>query len=190
MASEKYTIRQFEKAWLYKDFSEISEHDFELVYEEYVDITGAYISQQFDKAVYIRFLANRINTISNFIKLQILFFEEFKQPYVEKFSIVEDFGYNLEWNGSKEDFLKQLENMQDSESWVDSDLKIAVKELEDLKKEEKTEVQSDKEKVKNWMNCVNSLVKVGYSIDKDKMTVQELSFIIKYEKDQIQKNGR
>ena len=61
---------------------------------------------------------------------------------------------------------------------------------EDLKKEEKTEVQSDKEKVKNWMNCVNSLVKVGYSIDKDKMTVQELSFIIKYEKDQIQKNGR
>jgi hypothetical protein len=80
--------------------------------------------------------------------------------------------------------------MQDSESWVDSDLKIAVKELEDLKKEEKTEVQSDKEKVKNWMNCVNSLVKVGYSIDKDKMTVQELSFIIKYEKDQIQKNGR
>lgn len=190
MASEKYTIRQFEKAWLYKDFSGIPENEFDSVYEEYVDITGAYISQQFDKAVYIRFLANRINTISNFIKLQILFFEEFDQPFTKKFSIVEPFGYNLEWNGSKEDFLKQLENIQDSESWVDSDLKIAVKELEDLKKTEKSENVSEKEKIQNWMNCVNSLIKVGYSIDKDKMTVQELSFIIKYEKEQIQKNGR
>lgn len=190
MAYEKYTIRQFEKAWLYKDYSEIPEYVFEEVYTEYVDTTGAYISQQFEKAVYIRFLANRVNTISNFIKLQILFLEEFNQPFIKKFEIVEQFGYNLNWDGSKENFLKQLEDMQDSESWVESDLRIAAKDLEELKSTEKTEEVSDKQKITNWMNCVNSLVKIGYTIDKDKMTVQELSFIIKYEKEQTQKNGR
>lgn len=190
MAYEKYTIRQFEKAWLYKDYSEIPEDVFEEVYTEYVDTTGAYISQQFEKAVYIRFLANRINTISNFIKLQILFLEEFNIPFIKKFDIVEQFGYNLTWDCSKENFLKQLEDIQDSESWVESDLRIAVKDLEELKSTEKTEEVSDKQKITNWMNCVNSLVKIGYTIDKDKMTVQELSFIIKYEKEQTQKNGR
>lgn len=190
MAYEKYTIRQFEKAFLYQDYSEIHEDVFQEVYTEYIDTTGAYISQQFEKSVYIRFLANRINTISNFIKLQILFFEEFNQPFVKKFDIIEQFGYSLTWNNSKEDFLKQLSDIQDSESWVDSDLRIAIKDLEELKSNEKTEVQSNKEKIANWMNCVSSLMKIGYSIDKDKMTVQELSFIIKYEKEQIQKNGR
>jgi len=39
------------------------------------------------------------------------------------------------------------------------------------------------------MRSINSLSKLGYHIDKDKTTVEEISFIIKHEKEQALKNG-
>lgn len=191
MAYERYTIRQFEKAWLYKDYSAILEDIFQIVYNEYVDTTGAYVSSHFDKIVYIRLLQNRINTVNKFIQLQTLFVEEYSQPYTEKFDIVTEFGYSLKWNNDKKDFLEQLESIKSQESSVTSDLQISIKEYNDLKEQEpKQEIQIERQKIENWMNSVNSLIKLGYTIDKDKMMLDEMSYIIKYEKEQMLKNGR
>jgi len=141
MAYENFTIRQFEKAWLGKDYSEISKDVFETVYYEYIDTTMAYMSSHFDKVVYIRLLENRINTIGKFITLQTIFLEEFGQPYTEAFEIVKEFGYSIKWKGDRELFLDQLISMKEQESSVESDLKISVKELQDLQKK-RTETTS------------------------------------------------
>lgn len=191
MEYENFTIRQFEKAWLNKDYSEIPKDKFETVYYEYVDTTLAYISSHFDKVVYIRLLENRINVVSKFCHIQQLFFEEFNQPYIDKLQMLKDYGYVIKWTGDKKHFFDQLSSIKSEESSTESDLQISIKELEDLRKEEPNRPdQTEKDKRENWMVTINSLVKLGYTIDKDKMTVEELSYIIKYEKEKSFKDGR
>lgn len=190
MAYELWTIRQVERAWFNKDYSEISEDLFKIIYTEFVDTTGGYIGAHFDKLSYIKLLENRINTVNKFITLQILFVEEFGVAYQKSFEIVKQYGYSVKWAGDKDRFLQQLEDIKVQESYTNSDLQISIKEFEELENSEKQPEQTLKQKRENWMNCVNSLIKIGYPIDKDKMMFEEISFIIKYEKDQSLKNGR
>jgi hypothetical protein len=190
MAYEKYTIRQFEMAWFNQDYSSIKKDDFEVVYTEYVDTTGSYVSEQFNKVVYIRMLLSRINTVNFFISLQKRFTEIFEIPYVKSFPVLEQYGYFIEWNGDKEAFLKELDSIQSQESCTESDLKVAAKELEEMKASSPKKEESLKQKRENWIISINSLVKLGYTIDKDKTTVEELAYIIKYEKEQYLKNKK
>ena len=56
MAYEKYTIAQFMSAWFKKNYRTISKQEFQIVYSEYLDTSGLFMSEFFEKQGYIQHL--------------------------------------------------------------------------------------------------------------------------------------
>ena len=185
MAFEKYNIRQFMAAWFNEDYSFISKKEFDLCYNEYLDSTGLYLSETFEKVAYIHFTLNRINTVKIWIDTQRKFVTEFGIPYTPSFDMVlDEFGYLVNWK-DEADFEMQLKRIEAEESMFYSEYEIACKELDDLKKQTKQVPQTKKEQREGFIRTVNSLGKMGFRIDNDSTTVEELSIMIKQQMEEV-----
>lgn len=186
MAFEKYNIRSFMAAWFNEDYSFITKEEFQLCYNEYIDTTGLYLSETFEKVTYIHFTLNRINSVKIEIATQRRFILEFGIPYIPHFDfMLEEFGYVLSWT-DEDDFEFQLQKIEAEEKLFISDYEISCKELEDIKKKENNEVpQTKKEQRVSFIRTINSLGKVGFKIDYDKTTVEELAIMIKQQMEDI-----
>lgn len=187
MAFENYTIRQFMQAWFNQDTSVMSIEEFDNVYTEYIDVAGLFQSEEFDKVVYIHFLNGRINTVNIFIRLQREFIKEFNIPYIEGFELLKDKGYILKWNNSIDDFENQLLRIEAQEKRYISELENCIKELIDFRKTKgKSEEEPLKKKREGFIRTLNTLGKVGYRIDKDKDTVEDLALMIKQQFEEME----
>lgn len=177
MAFENYTVRQFRNAWFSDDYSStgIPKKDFHICYEEYIDYTKAYQTDIFDKIVYIQSIRDRINGVNTNIRLQREFIEEFGLPYVDKLVLLENYGYFI----SSEDILEKFKQIEQEEKVYVSELETNIKELSEMKErsgiEEKPTIKKSRE---IFIKTLNSLGKIGYRIDIDKTTVEELALMI------------
>ena len=187
MAYENWTIRQLMKAWFRKDYSEMSEEEFGIVRTEYIDTAGLYDENVFQKVCYIYFLNSRINSISLSIRLQKDFLKEFDIPYKQAFSFLSKFGHRVKWNDNAEDFISQLDKIERREVKYTSMIENEIVELKKLQKQAKIpeEEEDDKTTRERFIRTVNTLGKIGYKIDYDKTTVEELALMIKQQTEEV-----
>jgi len=187
VAYENWTIRQLMKAWFRKDYSEMSEEEFGIVRTEYIDTAGLYDENVFQKVCYIYFLNSRINSISLSIRLQKDFLKEFDIPYKPAFSFLSKFGHRVKWNDNAEDFISQLDKIERREVKYTSMIENEIVELKKLQKQAKIpeEEEDDKTTRERFIRTVNTLGKIGYKIDYDKTTVEELALMIKQQTEEV-----
>lgn len=193
MAYEKYNIEQFMSAWFDKNYSELPENEFNIVYAEYQDSSGLFMTEDFEKKGYIHHLNSRINYVKLFILLQRQFLLEFDMPFIRDFdTLKEEYGYVLFWRNDVEDFQKQLDKIERREIKHSSLLEEKIKELNDsrIKNQKKQKPIEDSEALKNsrisFIRMMNSLGKIGYIINKKTTTVEELSLMIKQQLEEVE----
>jgi len=186
MTYEKCTISQFMNAWFNQDFSLITKEQFVLIYSEYLDTSGLFLNEDFERQGYIQHLNSRINYVKMFVKLQRDFIKCFDMPFIRDFEFFKDkYGHFLLWKNDKDDFEQQLKKVEMRELKNQSQLEIKLKELEDFRKSkgkdkiEQTSEKSLKESRISFIKMLNSLGKIGYIIDKNSTTIEELSIMIK-----------
>lgn len=180
---ENYTVREFENAMFRNDRTVMTEEIYTEVYSEYIDTAQLFETEEFQKVAYIHNINGRINTIKLSIKLQKEFLLEFGIPYKEGFKIFKKFGYIVFWkddcNNSKE-FLASLDRIEAMEKKYVNEVENCIKLLIDFRAAKgKKEDQPVKIKRESWIRTINFLGKIGYKIDKDKETVEDLSLMIK-----------
>lgn len=186
MTYQDCTISQFMNAWFNQDFSVIEKDQFVIIYSEYLDTSGLFLNEDFERQGYIQHLNSRINYVKIFVRLQREFISIFDVPFIRDFEFFKNkYGYFLLWKNDKEDFEAQLKKVEMRELKNESHLEIKLKELEDFRKNkgkdkvEKTNEKSLKESRISFIRMLNSLGKIGYIIDKNSTTIEELSIMIK-----------
>lgn len=179
MAFENYNIRQFKRAMFNKDFSEMSEEEFKIVHNEYVDAAGLYDEEELDATSYVFFLNSRINSIRVAIVLQRKFIDNFGVPYLPNLEMFKKFGHNLFFNKGVEDFLRQLKRIELKEKKYETKLEESVNELVETRSKKEKKEYSVKQTREAFIRTINSLGKLGYKIDNETTTVEELAYMIK-----------
>jgi len=160
---------------------------FEIIYAEYVDYAGLYVTREFEISGYIESLDKRITTINRFITLQRTFLHEFDVPFIPGFALVKKYGHRLYWDFNrpdKEAFLKKLQQIQASESRYQAELNKKVNELVELRRKKVNKEFTLLESRKQFIMSTNRLQQNKYVIDKDKTTMEELGLMIKDYRDQ------
>lgn len=159
----------------------------EFIYAQYVDISGLYLSQEFELMAYINSLNHRISTIKWFVELQTKFIAQFKMPYIPELKMVEKYGYKLFWNPeSPEAFMKKLNSIPAKESRYSIRLTEKVNELFALRKKKVQKEHTILESRKDFIMMMNRLQQAKFVINKNETTVEELALMIKDQRDQIE----
>lgn len=186
MAYENYNIQQFMNAWFKKDYSELSEEEFKVVYAEYQDTSGLFITEDFERQSYIHHLNSRINYIKILLVLQRRFIVDFGMPFIRDFEYLKlQYGYVLIWDGNIDNFESQLKKIESREIKHTSFLEAKVKELHDSRKENQNKSAPDDNEESliksrlSFIRMLNSLGKIGFRVDKKDTSVEELSLMIK-----------
>lgn len=184
MHCEDYFVGQFKQAWFKKDRSVISEEIFPILQAEYLDISGLFLSDDFEKQAQIYNIDRKLSYVKTFIRLQRDYIEVFKMPFQRDFHILKNkYGYVLKWKGDLEDFKSQLLNIERREIKNTSYLDMKIQELKELRAKQgrKTEVTDDDllNSRHSFLRMQNSLGKVGYKIDDNSTTVESFALMIK-----------
>lgn len=182
MAYENYTIKQFENAMFKDDRSVMTEDVYDEVYNEYVDTAKLYEEEEFNRVSRIKYLNNRINTISLGIRLQRGFIDNFDVPYLEGFKVFKDNGHIIVWK-NKDHFLETLRRIEVKEKKYISEVENAIKLLYEFRKKKNTTEQPVKIKRESFIKTINTLGKIGYKIDKFSNSVEDLALMIRQQKD-------
>lgn len=190
---EDYVIRDFKNAWFKKDYSKLSEEDFNIVYAEYQDTSGLFLTDDFERQSTIHHLVSRINYVKIFIRLQREFIIDFGSPFIRDFEhFKQEYGYVLRWENDLEDFEDQLKSVERRELKNESYLESKIKELREFreKNQKKERVVEDEDSLKksriSFMRMINSLGKIGFNIDEDKTTVESLALMIKQQMEEVE----
>lgn len=183
MAYEKYNIKQFMDARFDGDRTVMNDEEYGKVYSEYIDTAELYETDEFNKVTYIHSLNNRINSIKMGIILQKRFIEEFGIPYIPGFAMFKKKGYILHWKDDIAMFLTYLDGIADKEKMYISKVEVELKQLSDMRAKKNKGEYTTKEKRGSFILTLNSLGKIGYNVDKEKTTVEELSYMIKQQKE-------
>lgn len=193
MTYDKCIIKDFKAAWFEKDYSVLNETDFKIVYAEYQDASGLFMTEDFEKQSFIVHLSQRINHVKLFVSLQRDFIHQFEMPFIRDFpNLKEEYGYILKWKNDLDDFENQLQKIEKKEVKHNSFLEGKIKELSNLrslnKNKEKKEESGDELKKSrlSFIRMINSLGKIGYKIDQEKTTVEELALMIKQQMEEIE----
>lgn len=186
MKCEKINITDFIAAWFNHEYDNLNQDDFEIVYAEYVDLSGLYHSKEFELFAYINYLKNRIFVLRTVVASQRMFLETLGRPYVDGLFIFDNFGYKIKWNDDIEDFERQLKIVESRERQKSSELRRKEFEFKQLKDAKKSEEQPLIQSRHNFIRMLNSFNKAGYKIDRDKTTVEELALMIKQVNDEMQ----
>lgn len=194
MAYEKYTVNQFRDAWFKGNRTVITDEEFKIVYSEYVDTSGLFLSDDFEKQGLIYNLNQRINYVKMFIRLQRDFIHEFRMPFIKDFqNLKHKYGYVLYWNNDIEDFEKQLQRVEQREIKNGSFMDLKIDELNRARKNKgisKEDEESLDDSRKGFIRMVNSLGKIGFKIDGNVSTVEELALMIKQQFEENEESKR
>jgi len=159
---------------------------FEIIYAEYVDLSGLYITREFEISGYIDSLDKRISTVKRFVSLQRAFLHEFDVPFLPGFGLVKKYGHRLYWDFNhpdKDAFLKKLVQIEASESRYQAELNKKVNELVELRKKKINKEFSLLESRKQFIMSMNRLQQQKFVIDKDRTTMEELGLMVKDHRD-------
>lgn len=162
---------------------------FEMIYAQYADLSGLYQTREFELSAYIDNLDKRVHTVERFLELQRLFVTEFETPFVPGFSLMKKYGYNLHWNFENPQidlFVRKLGQIEMKEKKYRTILNAKINELIEFRKKlikkEFTLLESRKE----FISMMNRLQQAKFVIDKNVTTVEELSIMIKDQRDQVE----
>lgn len=181
MYFENYTIQNFMDA-KYKGKRDIMDDAmFKCVETEYIDKAGLYATEEFDKVSYIHFLSNRVNSVKLSIKLQRDFIDNFEVPYTPELKFFEKFGHNLYWGKDKDKFLEQLKRIELKENKYISKLESELKALTDMRAKKNSGEKTLEQSRESFVRTLNSLGKIGYKIERNVTTMEDLSYMIKDE---------
>jgi hypothetical protein len=159
---------------------------FEFIHGQYVDLSGLYETREFEMSAYINSLTVRINTVHEFIRLQLEFISQFKVPYVPGFYLVKEYGHKLHWDHEAPDidtFLSRLEKMEMKEAKFKSELKRKEKELSDLQQKKSNGEFTPLESRRQFLTQILRLQQAKYVINKKETTIEEVAYAIKDQKD-------
>ena len=159
---------------------------FEIIYSEYVDLAGLYITREFELSAYISSLDTRIATVKRFANLQRTFLHEFDAPFIPGFGLVKKYGHRLYWdfnNPDRESFLNKLKQIEAAESRYQAELNKKVNELVELRKKRVKKEFSLLESRKQFIMSMNRLQQNKYVIDKEKTSMEEMALMVKDYKD-------
>jgi hypothetical protein len=177
---EKVVIESFILAWFNNDYEKLSKEDFEIVYAEYIDLSGLYQTKEFELVTYINYLKNRIYVLKTVVYAQETYFEVFKTPYIPGLDFIkEQFGFTYEWTGNDKSFFIFLRKIENAARTKSTELKRKEFEFDNLAA---AKMQGDVSKVQSrheFIRMLNSLSKQGYKIERDKTTIEELALILK-----------
>lgn len=179
MAYEDITINQFIKAWFKGDRTVMDEPTFQTVYTEYIDTAALYETDEFNQVTYIHYLNNRVNSIKIAIRLQKEFINNFDIPFINDLAFFKKFGHIVYWNNDKERFLETLDKVENKEKRYISELEKAIKNLKDTRLKKNKGERTVAETRAGFIKTLISLGKIGYKIDRDSTTVEELALMIK-----------
>ena len=186
MIYEEVIIKDFIDAWFNKKYNKLPKDFFEICYNEYIDTTGLFISEEFDKVGYIHFLNNRIYCIKYMIALHKLYIENLDELLLEFIDCFEQYGYFF-CGKTKDEFIIFLSEVEQGEIIQKTYLDAAMKELDSLRKEKKKDNRSEQEVRHSFLTMIHSLCKIGYKIDIEKNTVEDLALIVKKQMDEVSK---
>ena len=182
MIYEEVTIKDFIDAWFNENYTKLPKDFFEICYSEYIDTAGLFATEEFDKVAYITYLNNRINYIKICLYVHRLSIEKLGEQLVNNFVMFEEYGYIIE-SGKNVDILRQLDNIERSESIQKSYFDSAIKDLDNIRKSKSIGSEGKKRSIKDtrhsFLTMIHSLCKIGYKIDIDKNTVEDLALIVK-----------
>lgn len=164
---------------------------FEMIYAQYIDLSGMYQTREFELSAYINSLDNRIRTIERFVELQRLFLGEFNMPFLPSFGLVKRYGHHLVWNPEYPDtdlFKKKLAQIEMKEKKYHSILNTKIKDLVEFRKKQNNKEHTLLESRKQFITTLNRLQQAKFVIDDEKTTVEDLAIMICDHKDQIEEN--
>lgn len=188
MTYEDCTIENFMSCWFSKDYSNVSEQEFKIIYAQYLDASGLFLTEDFERISLIRHLNQRLNYVKLFIKLQRNYIIEFDKPFLrpdEFETLKQEYGYVLVWREDLVDFENQLKRIESKEIKHNSFLEGKIKELNDSRKDvdKEIKIENDEEKLKksriSFIRMLNSLGKIGFKLDRKTTFVEELALMIR-----------
>jgi hypothetical protein len=186
MKCQKVIINNFIEAWFENDYEKLSKEDFELVYTEYIDLSGLYQTKEFDLIAHINYLKNKIYVLKAVASSQEMFYKTFKIPYIEGLEFVKDkLGYTYEWTGNEKSFYSFLRKMENAARTKSAELRRKEFEFEEMRSQKMEGNVSKVQSRHEFIKMLNSFNKAGYKIDRDKTTIEELALIIKQTQDEI-----
>lgn len=159
---------------------------FEHIYEQYVDFSGLYETREFEMSAYINSLTVRVNTVHEFARLQREFISQFDIPFVPGFYLVKKYGHTLSWNHDSPDiagFLERLQRVEAKEVRYKAELKRKETELFEFQKKKITKEFTLLESRRQFLTQILRLQQAKYVINKKETSVEELSYMIRDQKD-------
>lgn len=177
---ESVTVKQFSDAWFFGKYDTLSKEDFDICYSEYIDATGLFSTAEFDLICYVNYLNNKVNVLKLSVSIHKQFVEEFGTPFEEAFFVFRKFGYRVTWKNSKDDFFDQLDKILKKHSKFEIELNSKKQQLEKEREKHKDDKEPDKKKSRvEFLKMLNVLAKIGYRIDKNETTVEEMALMVK-----------
>lgn len=162
---------------------------FDLINAEYVDLSGLYITQEFEIVGYINSLDSRIQFMRRWIELQRKFLINFDEPYVPGLKMAKRFGHNLYWDfehPDKDAFLQRIAKIEMSEKKYELQVSRKVDELITLRKKQTTKSPTILESRKTFVSMLNRLQQARFVIDKEKTTMEDLALMVQDYRDQVE----
>jgi hypothetical protein len=180
------TINEFMSCLFENDFSVIPEDTFKDIHTEYIDISGQYESAEYEHIKTILTLSTRIELIKTYLYIEYQFLCQFERPFLPACRDLKKFGYTLTWRDDTEDFVRQLEDIEQREKKFNLQLEGEKKILEKSRNATNEPVKQSR---KEFLKMIIDLQKQNYKIDRDKTTVEELAITISELRDNILANN-
>lgn len=159
---------------------------FEIIYAEYIDAAQLFATIEFEKYAYITNLEARIEVVKNFAKLQREFLNQFDVPFLPGLRMMHQYGYVLQWDGSKEKFLQALDRMLIMDKRYQTELDKANKDLIELRKKKNKKEHTILQSRREFISMLNRLQQNRFVIDRDKTMIEDLAMMIVDSRDQAE----
>jgi hypothetical protein len=187
-AAKNTTINEFMQCLFENDFSNIDEETFKTIHAEYIDISGQYETSEYEHIKTILTLSTRIELIKTYLYIEYLSLDQFERPFLPACKDFKKFGYTLIWRDNTEDFVKQLENIEQSEKRFQLQLEGEKSALEKQNDKSAQAGKQNRQTRKEFLKMIIDLQKQNYKIDRDKTMVEDLAIMISELRDNILAN--
>jgi len=193
-SASECTVFQFMRCKFDNDYSVLGNEPkdelikaFDNIYTEYIDLCGTYIPE-LDLMKSIKRLECRIQAVHLYLDVceqanERLAGESQKEILDRAIGNLKKNGYSLSYV-DKEDFTKQIKRIRSRESQHIAELDRKNKELSEYRKKNTRNIENNSRT--DFIRLLNELGKVGYKIDKEKTTVEELALMVKAQSELVE----
>jgi len=155
---------------------------FESIHEEYITLAGMEQSGDYILIKQIEYLQTRLKSIGNFIKINRVCMAEVGEPFYPALTDLKKLGHKIKWDQENPDpvkFLNDLKGIERKERRTESELLNKLRALEAFRQKSTGQAKSLKQQRIAFVSLLNRLGKEGFSIDKDKTSMEELGLMYK-----------